>query len=216
MIFNLGKLVSISWHLISLPLQYACQNVCMVLLVPLYSFNTFNILLYVVVIVMVCCEDNDSSSSLLTRVLPSLLSWSLHGLGSIAKSILYLCAFHFNTFISVIKEEPCSKSCKTLLEGKSRKNLFEAPQTRPKHTPKDYREVLVQRGGCQYLILKRFNVCIVMTCHWLQGTVLRGSNANCCENCGCIFPSFKQEPWSLTFCFNLVFCFGFWSFNMYD
>ena len=65
--------MSINLHLISLPLEYTWEYVCMVLLVPLYPLNTFNILLYVV-IVMVCGADNDNSSSSLTRVLPSLLS----------------------------------------------------------------------------------------------------------------------------------------------
>ena len=43
------------------------------------------------------------------------------------------------------------------------KNLLTAPQTRPKHRLAEYKEVLVVlRGVCQYVTLRRFGVCIVM------------------------------------------------------
>ena len=55
---------------------------------------------------------------------------------------------------NVRKEERCSTF---------RKNLIRTPQTRPKHMPKDYKEVLIMlRGGCQYVRLRKFSVCIVI------------------------------------------------------
>ena len=62
---------------------------------------------------------------------------------------------------NVRKEERCSTF---------RKNLIRTPQTRPKHMPKDYKEVLIMlRGGCQYVRLRKFSVCIVIAWPWLQG-----------------------------------------------
>ena len=42
------------------------------------------------------------------------------------------------------------------------------------YTREDYKEVLVVlRGNWQYVRPKRFNVCIMMACHWLQETIMQ-------------------------------------------
>ena len=89
----------------------------------------------------------------------------------------------------------------------SQELIGSSPNTTKTHigtTLVDYKEVLVVlKGGCQYVTLRRFGVWIVMVWHWLQEIPMQITAKIVRVSCHC----FEQEPWSHCFLLHYIMWF---------